>query len=437
VLTQDEDVLDTWFSSALWPFSTLGWPTETAELRRYYPGDVLVTGFDIIFFWVARMMMMGIHFMGEVPFHTVYIHGLVRDEKNQKMSKSKGNIVDPLELIEGFGADALRFTIASLAGPGRDIKLGPRRVESQRSFVTKLWNAARFCEMNKVAPDAAFSPADATLPLTRWILAEASRAVVQATAALEAYRLDEYAAAIHRFTWHSFCDWFLELAKPVLYKEASADAAEVGRTAAHVLGIILRLLHPVMPFVTEELWDTFGFGADCSLIRAEWPQPFPVEDDAAARAEMEWVTRLIGEVRTVRAEMNVPPSRAVPVLLKDAAPESLERGARWMEAIARMARASEFRALEGDVPGSAAQALMAEATMVIPLEGVIDVTAERARLQKERSKAAREAEAVARKLDNAEFVRKAPEEVVEENRERLLAAQNDIARLEVALKRIA
>jgi valyl-tRNA synthetase len=436
-LTQDDDVLDTWFSSALWPFSTLGWPAQTPELRRYYPGDVLVTGFDIIFFWVARMMMMGLHFMDDVPFRTVYIHGLIRDEKNQKMSKSKGNIVDPLELIDRFGADALRFTLASLAGPGRDIKLGPSRVEAQRSFVTKLWNAARFCEMNHVAPDATFAPADVTLPLSRWILAEASRAVVQATAALEAYRLDEYAAAMHRFTWHSFCDWFLELAKPVLYKADTAEAAELRRTAAHVLGILLRLLHPVMPFVTEELWDAFGFGAQCSLIRAEWPEPFAVPEEAAARAEMDWVTRLIGEVRTVRAEMNVPPSQTAPVLLKDAAPESLARGARWMEAIGRMARASELRSLDGDVPSGSAQAVVDEATVVIPLEGIIDLAAERARLQKERAKAAREEDAVARKLDNAEFVGRAPAEVVDENRERLAAARSELARLDAALQRIA
>jgi valyl-tRNA synthetase len=435
-LTRDADVLDTWFSSALWPFSTLGWPERTRELARYYPGDVLVTGFDIIFFWVARMMMMGIHFMGEVPFRTVYIHGLVRDEKGQKMSKSKGNVIDPLELIDRYGADSLRFTIASLTGLGRDIKLGPSRVEAQRNFITKLWNAARFCEMNSVAPDATFAPGDATLPLTRWILGEASSAVVEATRALEAYRLDEYAAAAYRFTWHSFCDWFLELAKPILYKADIAEAAEVRRTAAHVLGIILRLLHPVIPFVTEELWDTFGYGADHSLIHAEWPEPFAVPGSTEARAELDWVVRLIGVVRTVRSEMNVPPVQLAPVLMKDAAPESLDRGVRWIEAISRLARASEFRALEGDVPHGSAQAMVAEATVVIPLAGLIDFDAERARLQKDRTKAAKDAEAIARKLENPEFVRKAPEEVVEENRERLAVAQHEIARLDAALQRI-
>ena len=435
-LTRDADVLDTWFSSGLWPFSTLGWPERTAEVDRYYPGDVLVTGFDIIFFWVARMMMLGLHFMGKVPFHTVYIHGLVRDEHGHKMSKSKGNVIDPLHLIDRFGTDALRFTIAALTGPGRDVKLGPSVVESQRSFVTKLWNAARFCEMNAIAPDPKFDPAEASLPLTRWILASASDAVAEATAALEAYRLNDYAAACYRFTWGTFCDWFLELAKPTLADPASAEAAEVRRVAAHVLGLILRLLHPVMPFVTEELWDRFGYGAPFSLIRAEWPAPFAVPGAAAAREEMDWVVRLIGEVRTVRAEMNVPPSTLAPVLLKDAAAESLARGRRWIEAIGRLARASTFDALVGEVPRGAAQAVVGEATVVLPLAGLIDLDAERARLQKERAKAAKEAEAVERKLGNADFVARAPAEVVEENRERLHAAEAEIARLDAALARI-
>ena len=265
-LAQDEDVLDTWFSSGLWPFSTLGWPEKTKELARYYPGDVLVTGFDIIFFWVARMMMQGIHFMGEVPFRTVYIHGLVRDERGQKMSKSKGNSIDPLELIDRYGADALRFTICALTGPGRDVKLGAARVESYRRFVTKLWNAARFCEMNDIRPDASFDPSRATLPLTRWILDAMNRAIEEASAALEAYRFDEYAAVCYRFTWDTFCDWFVEFAKPVLAEN------EVRQTAAYVLGTILRLLHPAMPFVTEELWDRFGYGEPSSLIRTSWPE---------------------------------------------------------------------------------------------------------------------------------------------------------------------
>jgi valyl-tRNA synthetase len=435
-LTQDEDVLDTWFSSGLWPFSTLGWPDQTRELARYYPGDVLVTGFDIIFFWVARMMMQGIHFMGEVPFRTVYIHGLVRDERGQKMSKSKGNIIDPLELIDRYGADALRFTICALTGPGRDVKLGAARVESYRRFVTKLWNAARFCEMNAIRPDASFDPSRASLPLTRWILDAMNRAIAEAGAALEEYRFDEYAAACYRFTWDTFCDWFVEFAKPVLADADSAAAAEVRGAAAHVLGTILRLLHPAMPFVTEELWDRFGYGAAHSLIRAEWPTAVAVPDAASARDELDWVVRLISEVRSVRTEMSVPPGTLTPILLRDAAAETLERGRRWMDAIRRLARASELRALSGEMPAGSAQLVLDEATVVLPLADVIDLGAERARLAKERDKMLGEARKVAQKLGNADFVKRAPEDVVEENRDRLAAAEADVARLEAALQRI-
>jgi len=432
-LEQDEDVLDTWFSSGLWPFSTLGWPEKTPELARYYPSDVLVTGFDIIFFWVARMMMQGIHFMGDVPFRTVYIHGLVRDERGQKMSKSKGNIIDPLELIDQFGADALRFTICALTGPGRDVKLGASRVQDYRSFVTKLWNASRFCEMNGIRPDASFTPSKASLPLTRWILDATNRTVEEATAALDAYRFDEYAAAGYRFTWNTFCDWFLELAKPVLEGELDG-AAEVRATAAHVLGVLLRLLHPAIPFVTEELWDHFGYGAPCSLIRAAWPEASLVPASTAAREELDWVVRLVSAVRSVRTAMNVPPSATVPILLRDAKPETLARAQRWIEPIRRLARGSEVSALAGDMPKGAAQAVVDEATAILPLAGTIDLDAEHARLTRERDKAVAEAAKLAKKLQNADFVSRAPDEVVAENRERLAAFQADVARLEAALR---
>jgi valyl-tRNA synthetase len=433
-LAQDDDVLDTWFSSGLWPFSTLGWPEKTTELARYYPGDVLVTGFDIIFFWVARMMMQGIHFMHDVPFRTVYIHGLVRDERGQKMSKSKGNIIDPLELIDKFGADALRFTICALTGPGRDVKLGTSRVQDHRSFVTKLWNAARFCEMNGIAPDASFDPSRATLPLTRWILDATNTAVAEATAALEAYRFDEYAAACYRFTWNTFCDWFLEFAKPALAEGETAAAAEVRATAAHVLGVLLRILHPAIPFVTEELWDRFGYGEPYSLIRAAWPEPVALPDVDAVRAELDWVVRLISEVRSVRSEMNVPPSATVPVLLRDAAQVTLARVARWNDTIRRLARATDVQALNADMPQGSVQAVLDEATVVLPLAGTIDVQAERARLAKERDKTLSEIGKVEKKLANADFVRRAPEEVVAENRDRLKAFQAEVARLEAALR---
>ncbi|WP_158744341.1 valine--tRNA ligase [Acidisphaera sp. L21] len=430
-LTQDEDVLDTWFSSALWPFSTLGWPEKTADLARYYPGDVLVTGFDIIFFWVARMMMMGLHFMGDVPFRTVYIHGLVRDERGQKMSKSKGNVIDPLAMVDQFGADALRFTICALTGPGRDVKLGAARVEEYRRFVTKLWNAARLCEMNAVRPDPAFDPAAAQGPLARWMLDAANTALAEATAALEAYRFDDYAAACYRFTWKTFCDWFLEFAKP-----SFADDAELRAATAHVLGMLLRLLHPVMPFVSATLWQDFGFGEAEGLIRAPWPDAAPVTGAAEARAELEWVVRLIGEVRTVRSEMNVPPSILAPLLLKDATAETMARAGRWSEVIGRMARASEVSPLSGEPPRNSAQMGLDEATIVLPLEGLIDLAAERVRLTRERAKAEAELKKVQTKLSQADFIARAKPEVVEENRERLAAFTADMTRLDAAMKRI-
>jgi valyl-tRNA synthetase len=433
LITQDEDVLDTWFSSALWPFSTLGWPDATAELRKYYPTDVLVTGFDIIFFWVARMLMMGLHFMDDVPFHTVYIHGLVRDERGQKMSKSKGNVVDPLSLIDSFGADALRYTVAASAGQGRDVKLGAAKVEANRSFVTKLWNAARFCEMNGVLPNPAFKPEAARLPLSRWILDAANTAITEATAALDAFRINDYATICWHFAWGDFCDWFLEFAKPAF---AGEDAEEIRDVAGYVLGVLLRLLHPVTPFVTETLWDHFGYGEAGSLIRAEWPSTIAVHDAAPARAELSWAKKLISEIRTVRSEMNVPPANKSPILLKDASAETLDRAARWREAIFRMARASEIGPLTGAVPKGSAQAVINEATVILPLAELIDLNAERVRLQSTQAKAAAELAKVEQKLGNADFVARAPEAIIAENRERRENFRAEITRLEAALQRI-
>jgi len=436
-LTRDPDVLDTWFSSGLWPFSTLGWPRQTPELARYYPGDVLVTGFDIIFFWVARMMMLGIHFMGDVPFRTVNIHGLVRDERGQKMSKSKGNVMDPLELADAYGADALRFTLASFAGPGRDVRLGRQKVESNRAFVTKLWNAARFCEMNGIAPDPAFSPMAATTPLARWIIDAGNAAIAEATAALDAYRLDDYAAALYRFTWGTFCDWFLELAKPALTGPDGAEKEEAKGAAQHILGLVLRLAHPVMPYVTEELWARFGYGAEGTLIRTPWPEPVAVIGGEEARAELNWLVALVSEVRAVRAEINVPPSVTVPLLVQGASPETMARAARWIEPIRRMARATEVVAHEGPPPAGVAQAVVGEATVMLPLEGVVDLAAERARLTKEHAKVEAEARKIATKLANPDFTSRAREEVVEETRERLAALEAEVGRLAAALARIA
>ena len=434
-LTQDEDVLDTWFSSGLWPFSTLGWPKQTDMLARHYPTDVLVTGFDIIFFWVARMIMLGLHIMGDVPFRTVVIHGLVRDERGQKMSKSKGNGIDPLSLIGEYGADALRFAVCQLTGPGRDIKLGAARVADARSFVTKLWNAARFCEMNGVAPVAGFDPAGVQAPLCRWLLDATSTAIAEADGALEAYRFDEYAGACYRFTWNIFCDWFVELAKPVLLGQDGPAKDELRATAAHVLGILLRLLHPAAPFVTEALWDGFGYGTPLSLIRAPWPEPAPL-GPAAARAEIDWVIRFITAIRTVRAEMNVPPSLKAPILLRDAAPEIQARAQNWLDAAGRLARVSVIEPAPAEPPAGSAQIVLDEATLFLPLAGLIDLDAERARLARERARAADDREKVLRKLDNADFVARAKPEVVEENRERARSSTREIERLESALARL-
>ena len=342
MFTRDEDVLDTWFSSALWPFSTLGWPEETPELKRFYPTDALVTGFDIIFFWVARMMMMGLHFMEEVPFHDVYIHALVRDEKGAKMSKSKGNVIDPLDLINRFGADALRFTLAAMAAQGRDIKLSEARIEGYRNFATKLWNASRFAEMNGCVRVEGFDPSAVREPLNRWILGEAASAAAETAGAIEAYRFNDAANAAYRFVWSVFCDWHLELAKPVLQGAAADPAAkaETQATIAHVLDMIYAMLHPFMPFLTEELWAITGEAGPKRvgpLALGPWPaQGFEV--DEAVEAEIGWVVDLIAEVRSVRSEMGVAPSTQTPLILV-APSERAARSARaWSDSIGRLAR---------------------------------------------------------------------------------------------------
>lgn len=434
-LTRDEDVLDTWFSSALWPFTTLGWPDKTPELARYYPTSTLVTGFDIIFFWVARMMMMGLHFMDDVPFRTVLIHGLVRDERGQKMSKSKGNGLDPLELVAEFGADATRMAICALTGPGRDIKFGRKRVEDYRTFITKIWNAARFCEMNGVKPVAGFDPAQVQSVLGRWILDETAKAVASAKAALDAYRFDELAAAGYRFVWNVFCDWFLELAKPAFAAENTPEQDEIRAVTAHVLGTILQIMHPVIPFVTEELWQSFGFGG--SVAQSAWPVSPQPRDAAEASAEMDWVIRLIGEIRTIRSEMNIPPAQMVPVLLRDAGPKTLARAESWSAVIGRMARVESVSVLSGEPPKVAALTVIDEATLVLPLEGLIDIGSEIQRLEKEIDRLGKEIDKVERKLGNADFVARAKPEVVEENRDRLTSFTHDRARLQAALSRLS
>lgn len=432
-LARDPDVLDTWFSSALWPFSTLGWPDETPELKRYYKTDVLVTGFDIIFFWVARMMMMGLHVMNEVPFHTVYIHALVRDEKGQKMSKSKGNVMDPLELVDEYGADALRFTLAAMAAQGRDIKMSAARVEGYRNFGTKLWNAARFCEMNDCVRDDAFDPDAVRQTVNRWIVGEAARTTAKVTEEIEAYRFNEAAAAVYRFTWNIYCDWYLEFIKPLLGGSDAAALKETRATAAWVLDQILLVLHPFMPFITEELWQKFGNRVTL-LMTSSWPQR-QAPGDALADAEMEWVIRLISDVRSVRSEMNVPAGAKIPLLIKDALPENLERLARHHELILRLARLESAKPTQV-TPDGAVQLVHGEATIFLPLAGVIDFTAETARLKKEVGKLDSDIAKIDAKLANEKFVSRAPQEVIDEQRERKADAQAARTRMMDALDRL-
>ncbi|CAI2934978.1 valine--tRNA ligase [Aminobacter niigataensis] len=436
ILTRDEDVLDTWFSSALWPFSTLGWPDKTPELDTYYQTDVLVTGFDIIFFWVARMMMMGLHFMDEEPFHTVYVHALVRDKSGQKMSKSKGNVIDPIELVDEYGADALRFTLAIMAAQGRDVKLDPARIAGYRNFGTKLWNATRFAEMNGVARNDEFWLNDAKLTVNRWILTELTRATREVTASITTYRFNEAAGAAYRFVWNTFCDWYLELLKPIFMGEDEAAKAESQAVAAFVLDEIYKLLHPMMPFMTEELWaHTAGEGKERSslLCHAAWPAPD--FEDAAAAAEINWLVDLVSGIRSVRSEMNVPPAAIAPLVFVGANDETLERLKRHQSAIARLARVGEITH-EAAAPKGAAQIVAGEATACLPLGSLIDLTAEAARLQKELAKTTEEIARLHKKLSNEKFVASAPEEIVAAEREKLEDYRQTQEKLDTALSRV-
>src|SRR5215469_6732467 len=436
-LTRDEDVLDTWFSSALWPFSTLGWPDKTPELSRYYPTSVLVTGFDIIFFWVARMMMMGIHFLGEVPFRTVLIHNRVLDEQGAKMSKTKGNVVDPITLIDEFGADALRFTLALAAGQSRDMRIGPTRVETNRNFATKLWNAARFCEMNGCVTVPRFDPAGVSETVNKWIVAETAEAVADVTAAIEALRFNDAAGAAYHFVWDVFCDWYLEFAKPLFNGQEEKAKAETRATAAWVRDQILKLLHPFMPFVTEELWAaTAETRREDLLVVTQWPH-VPVPNDAdAASAEMNWVIDLIKGVRSVRAEMNVPAAAKIPLVMTGASEESAACLARHIDVIATLARLSSAEA-GPDIPKGSAQFVLGEAVIALPLGDVIDFARERARLEKDLKKTQDEIARFDSKLSNEQFVSRAPEEVLAEQREKRAEAQALAVRLTDAIGRLS
>ena len=456
---RDQDVLDTWFSSALWPFATLGWPEDSpspsgegfgvgpVELRsgsqtnptptpplkergllaRHYPNDVLVSGFDIIFFWDARMAMQGFQFMGEKPWKTLYLHGLVRDAKGQKMSKSKGNTVDPLGLIDRYGADALRFTLAAMESQGRDIKLDEKRIEGYRNFATKLWNAARFCQANGIGASSTIEPPAAQLPVNRWIIGETVKTVQALDLALADFRFDESANTIYQFVWATFCDWYLELIKG----QIDAETREV---AAWVLDQILVMLHPFMPFITEELWHAMG-ERPYPLILARWPMPDARALDPQAGPEIDWLIKLVSGIRAARTELGVPPGAKLPLHVRGADARSEERLARHAGAIGRLARVVPT---QGEAPGGgAAQVVVEEATFVLPLEGVIDIEAERTRLAKALASAEKERESLAGRLGNPSFIERAKPEAVEKARADHADKAAEAERLQAALARLA
>jgi valyl-tRNA synthetase len=435
-LRRDEDVLDTWFSSALWPFSTLGWPELTKELQRYYPGDVLVTGFDILFFWVARMMMMGIHFMGDVPFRDVYIHGLVRDQRGQKMSKSKGNVLDPVDLIDTYGCDALRYTLAATVAGGRDLKLSENRIEGYRNFCTKLWNAARFCQMNGCAPKPGFDPRRLGQTINLWIVSELAETGRKAALALEEYRYSDAAQTLYRFTWNHFCDWYIELAKPILTGADASAREEAQATAAWVLDQLLHYLHPLLPFITEELFAQLGERGGERLITSEWPALGDEAVVAEARDEINWVIKVISEIRSVRSEMNVPPGAQISVEVRGASALTKARLDTHAELIGRLARLSGIACAEREVRSGAVQLVIEEAVFVLPLADVIDLAQERARLQKEIQRLSGDLDKLEKKLSNQDFIARAPEDVVEEQRERHREALAARAKLAEALARL-
>ncbi len=431
-------MLDTWFSSALWPFSTLGWPDETPELKRFYPTDVLVTGFDIIFFWVARMMMMGLHFMNEIPFRDVYIHALVRDARGAKMSKSKGNVMDPIDLIDRLGADALRFTLAAMAAQGRDIKLSQARVEGYRNFATKLWNASRFAEINGCVRIEGFDPAGARQPLNRWILGEAAKAAAETSGAIKSYRFNDAANTVYRFVWSVFCDWHLELAKPLLQGATEAAAkVETQATIANVLDTIYALLHPFMPFITEELWAIKGEAGPKRagpLALGPWPKN-GFEGDEAAESEIAWVVDLITEIRSVRSETGVPPSTLLPLVLVAPGERAARSAGAWSESIKRLARVGSVETADAP-PAGALQLVVRGEIVALPLAGVIDLDAERARLDREIAKERLEIAKVEAKLGNGDFVARAPGDVIAEHEDRLETFQERLVKLTGARERL-
>lgn len=434
-LTRDPDVLDTWFSSGLWPFSTLGWPEKTPELDKYYPGNVLVTGFDIIFFWVARMMMFGIHFMGEVPFTDIYMHALVRDEHGKKMSKSKGNVIDPLELIGEYGADALRFTLAAMAAQGRDIKLAKSRVAGYRNFATKLWNASRFCEMNECQIHAGFAPEKASMTLNKWIISELATALSTVTKSLEDYRYNEAANAAYQFVWGTFCDWYLEFSKPVFNGDDAEAKAETQSTAAWVLDQILIMLHPFMPYITEELWSQMGAEREAALINTPWPTLDHL-NNAEASDELNYIIGLVSSIRALRNDVNVPVGARVDVYMQSASEKHLSFVETHKGSLLQMARLNDIRALEGDIPAGSVQGVVEGATLIVPVAEHMDLEKELERLATEKDKLEKAISQIEKKLSNENFVSRAPEHVVQEQHRRKEEAAEKVEKLAVAIDRL-
>lgn len=428
VLTQDEDVLDTWFSSALWPFSTLGWPQNTSELKRYYPTDVLVTGFDIIFFWVARMIMMGLHFMKEVPFKTVYIHALVRDEKGQKMSKSKGNVLDPSVLIDKYGADALRFTLCALSAPGRDVKLSEARIEGYRNFTTKIWNVARFLEMNQCSYSEKFKPEGVHGVISQWIVYEINALSEVTTEALNSYKFNEVAHHLYHGVWHTFCDWAIEFSK-CCFQEENIQASELRETLAWAFGKILHFLHPIMPFISEELWEFFqGTSSQKTLlITSSWPEFKENFKNHTIKEEMDWLMGLITEIRSFRAEMNIPPKEYISIYVQEGDEKTQVYLKKHALFLCSLARIKDFF-WETLAPSEMSLTLIyKDLTLSFPVEGLLDVETEISRLALEISKLEKEILSLQKRLENPEFAARAPLEIIEELRTRLtsLISQRD------------
>ncbi|QQA44148.1 valine--tRNA ligase [Pelagovum pacificum] len=436
-LVQDEDVLDTWFSSGLWPIGTLGWPEQTDELRRYFPTDVLITGFDILFFWVARMMMMQLAVVGEEPFHTVYLHQLVRDEKGQKMSKTKGNVIDPLEVIDEYGADALRFANASMAAIGGVLKLSVDRIKGYRNFVTKIWNACRFAEMNGVFENYKSEGSQRPEPtetVNKWIVGETLRIRQEVDEALASYRFNDAANALYAFVWGKVCDWYVEFSKPLLMDGTDAQKAETRATMAWVLDQCLILTHPFMPFVTEELWGQLAPRTRL-LALTDWPED-DVVIDAAADAEMTWTIGFIEGVRSARAQMNVPAGLRVPVLRIESDEAAREA---WQNNSALIQRLARIESVEDadEAPKGSITITTKGATFALPLADIIDVGAEKERLEKVLGKLGKELGGLRGRLNNPNFVASAPEEVVAEARENLALREEEEAQLKSALSRLA